>query len=244
MNSKTINDFPEVASGQATTMKLLVNPIRATARDMVGNLRMLAYVLIALLVFSGLSSTVYLFAEKQADPAARVAGKQAAPMTRDESYPADFFDAIYFTITNVTTVGFGDIHPHSIGGKAISMLNSLVGVLLVGAFVAVFTAALQPTGFSGTGETREHLENGPPQQVSKESVGAEGERNQFRQEHDATNDLLAAISKLIVDEASGVERQVFIASGGKPRVLLNVSTEASRVSLHMRIYVETQIDAK
>lgn len=41
-----------------------------------------------------------------------------------------FFDSLYFTITTMATVGFGDITPHTIWGKWLVMLYALTGVPL------------------------------------------------------------------------------------------------------------------
>ncbi|MEI6426021.1 MAG: ion channel [Candidatus Absconditabacteria bacterium] len=41
-----------------------------------------------------------------------------------------FFDSLYFTITTMATVGFGDITPHTVWGKGLVMLYALTGVPL------------------------------------------------------------------------------------------------------------------
>ncbi len=43
----------------------------------------------------------------------------------------NFFDAIYFTIVTLTTVGFGDITPITTGGKLITILMILSGVIFL-----------------------------------------------------------------------------------------------------------------
>ncbi|EKU81836.1 hypothetical protein ABIB42_000471 [Massilia sp. UYP32] len=60
-----------------------------------------------------------------------------------------FLDSLYFTVINVTTVGFGDIHPTSDVGKIIAMMNAVIGLVIFGFLVAAITAALQPSEFSG-----------------------------------------------------------------------------------------------
>jgi hypothetical protein len=69
----------------------------------------------------------------------------------DRAQALDWFSCLYFTVINVTTVGFGDIHPESNWEKALSIVNSLFGVIAFGFFVAILAAALQPTGFAGRG---------------------------------------------------------------------------------------------
>ena len=58
--------------------------------------------------------------------------------------PFGWFDSFYFTVINVTTVGFGDIVPKTTAGHWIAIANSLFGLMAFGWLVAVFTIALQP----------------------------------------------------------------------------------------------------
>ncbi|MGL5804567.1 MAG: ion transporter [Xenococcaceae cyanobacterium] len=44
---------------------------------------------------------------------------------------ANFFDAIYFSIVTMTTVGFGDVIPLSEGGRLMTLLMILTGVFLI-----------------------------------------------------------------------------------------------------------------
>ena len=44
----------------------------------------------------------------------------------------DFFDALYFTVTIVSTVGFGDITPKTVGGKLVYMFLVLTGIGIFG----------------------------------------------------------------------------------------------------------------
>lgn len=59
-----------------------------------------------------------------------------------------WISSFYFTVINITTVGFGDITPHTAWGKIIAMANSVVGVLSFGVAVSIISAALQPSGAS------------------------------------------------------------------------------------------------
>lgn len=70
---------------------------------------------------------------------------------RPPSASRTYFDALYFTVINVTTVGFGDIYPLAAGGKIMAMLNALIGLLLFGCLIAVITAAFQPNGLTANG---------------------------------------------------------------------------------------------
>jgi voltage-gated potassium channel len=45
------------------------------------------------------------------------------------------FDALYFTITTVATVGFRDISPHTIGGRILTIFIIVIGVGTFTAFI-------------------------------------------------------------------------------------------------------------
>lgn len=54
---------------------------------------------------------------------------------------ADFFDALYWATTTLTTVGYGDIYPSSDIGRLISMISSLLGVAIIALPSGVITAS-------------------------------------------------------------------------------------------------------
>ncbi|AXI45585.1 ion transporter [Sulfitobacter sp. SK012] len=56
-----------------------------------------------------------------------------------------YIDALYFTVTTLTTTGYGDITPETIGGKLFSVLIMIVGVAL---FVQLARAIIQPAKVS------------------------------------------------------------------------------------------------
>lgn len=53
----------------------------------------------------------------------------------------NFFDAVYWAITALTTVGYGDIYPVTTLGKCISMASSLVGIAIVALPSSIITAS-------------------------------------------------------------------------------------------------------
>jgi len=53
-----------------------------------------------------------------------------------------FFDAFYYTVTIMTGVGLGDIHPTTLVGKAISIVMMLSGTVLFVCFAGVLTASI------------------------------------------------------------------------------------------------------
>jgi len=50
------------------------------------------------------------------------------------------YDAVYWAVISLTTVGYGDVYPVSEAGRAVSMLSSLVGVAVVALPSAILTA--------------------------------------------------------------------------------------------------------
>ena len=59
----------------------------------------------------------------------------------DSSMFNNFFDAIYWATTTLTTVGYGDIYPLTNIGRVISMFSSLLGVAIIALPSGVITAS-------------------------------------------------------------------------------------------------------
>ncbi|QGV77252.1 ion channel [Streptomyces ficellus] len=59
------------------------------------------------------------------------------------SEPLSRTDALYFTLTTFTTVGYGDITAVSPPGRVVTMLQMLGGLLLVGVAARILAAAVQ-----------------------------------------------------------------------------------------------------
>lgn len=53
----------------------------------------------------------------------------------------DFFDALYWATTTLTTVGYGDICPSTDIGRVISMLSAILGVAVIALPSGVITAS-------------------------------------------------------------------------------------------------------
>ena len=51
-----------------------------------------------------------------------------------------FFDAIYWAMVTLTTVGYGDIYPSSDLGRVVSMVSSFVGIAIVALPTGIITA--------------------------------------------------------------------------------------------------------
>ena len=52
----------------------------------------------------------------------------------------NFFESLYWATVSLTTVGYGDIYPITIAGRAISMLSSLIGIAIVALPAGVVTS--------------------------------------------------------------------------------------------------------
>ena len=52
----------------------------------------------------------------------------------------DFFDAFYWAVCTLTTVGYGDLYPISDTGRVISIISSLVGIAIIALPSGVVTA--------------------------------------------------------------------------------------------------------
>lgn len=53
---------------------------------------------------------------------------------------ATFFDALYWSVVTLTTVGYGDIYPVSDIGRIVSMVSSLMGIAVVAMPTGIITA--------------------------------------------------------------------------------------------------------
>src|SRR3954451_13810676 len=62
----------------------------------------------------------------------------AAEQTVDQGDFASLWDGIWWAVVTVTTVGYGDLYPKSVGGRIIGMLLMFVGI----SFLSLLTAAI------------------------------------------------------------------------------------------------------
>ena len=55
---------------------------------------------------------------------------------------ATFFDAVYWAVVSLTTVGYGDLYPSTDVGRAVAMISSLMGVAVVALPSGIITAGM------------------------------------------------------------------------------------------------------
>lgn len=53
-----------------------------------------------------------------------------------------YLDALYFSFTTLTTIGYGDIYPVTAAEKIFTMMYSVVGLGVMGSFLAVVVKKL------------------------------------------------------------------------------------------------------
>lgn len=51
-----------------------------------------------------------------------------------------FFDAVYWATVSLTTVGYGDIYPTTVGGRLVAMISSILGIAIVALPAGIITA--------------------------------------------------------------------------------------------------------
>lgn len=71
-----------------------------------------------------------------------------------ETFP-EFFDAVYWSVVSLTTVGYGDLYPTSDVGRAIAMLSSLVGISIVALPASILTTGLMEEIDKGASDDEE-----------------------------------------------------------------------------------------
>ncbi|MEV4860419.1 potassium channel family protein [Streptomyces ossamyceticus] len=118
-----------IACGLLAVGLLFAWQVRAIARSPYPRLRAVESLTLTLVVFLVLFATAYYLMDR-ATP-----GSFTEPMNRT--------DSLYYTLTTFTTVGFGDITARSEAGRVATMIQMVVGLLLVGGAARVLTTAVE-----------------------------------------------------------------------------------------------------
>lgn len=61
-------------------------------------------------------------------------------LTHPQANITNHFDGTYWAVTTLTTVGYGDLYPVTVGGKLIAITLQIVGALIFGTLVALVSA--------------------------------------------------------------------------------------------------------
>lgn len=129
MNNPVYDGVPLLMGGLIVFVALVVWHVRATSRARYPGIR----------AFEGLATTipfliltfaaVYYILERSS------AGAFGVGLTR--------LDALYFSVTVFTTVGFGDIAAHSELARAMVTVQMIIDFIFIGAFVRVLVGTVQ-----------------------------------------------------------------------------------------------------
>ena len=72
----------------------------------------------------------------------------------ENDYPAaqiqNFSDAVWWSLSTVTTVGYGDIVPNTIGGRIVGMVLMIIGIGMMAAFISQVSATIIESRLVGT----------------------------------------------------------------------------------------------
>jgi len=167
------NDIARRASsGERPLVKFEVQTVPEIMRDMRANRPLITKSLIILVCWWLVSSLAFTFTE-----AGNIQSTQCPGCLPAGPWLQRFGDALYFTLINMTSVGFGDYAPHTALSKVLAGLNALVGLGAVGWVVAIASAALSGPGGGHGGRERDAGE------LPTESDGGADDREQGVADH-------------------------------------------------------------
>ena len=139
-----------------------------------------------------------------------------------------FLHACYFTVINMTTVGFGDVVPLTHGGKVIAGINAFAGLLLFGILVAVLSLALQPSGWSATllpsESSRDSVRNAPHGETDERATPVEN----------GVADFLEGLAKVV---RAAKDRNEVVSQDGRARIRILADG-------HSPHFVEVYVDVR
>jgi hypothetical protein len=175
------------------TLQLAIAPKRQIARDLRSNVGWLTLVFIVIAAWVLLSAFLIR-------------------LTEGWTYGY----SLYFTIINVTTVGFGDATAKTDWGRVISCANAVAGPVAFGVFVALLTLAVQPGEFTGT--------------ASPASAQGDTLRDEASRASRAATDLLRSLVDLLRDphlqQGGGAVFRAQLAGPATHEVALHIKVRA------------------
>ncbi|MEU7057245.1 potassium channel family protein [Streptomyces sp. NPDC046197] len=128
-DNSTVGASLFLVGGLLAVLLVFVWEVRVITRSPYPRLKAVEALAATLPLFLLLFSSAY-FLLGRSDPSAFT-----EPLTRT--------DALYFTLTTFTTVGYGDITARSETGRVLTMLQMTGGLLLVGVAARILTSAVQ-----------------------------------------------------------------------------------------------------
>ncbi len=78
-----------------------------------------------------------------------------------------FFDAIYWAVVSLTTMGYGDIYPVTMAGQVITMLSAFIGIAIIALPAGIITSGYMS---EITKEEVEEIEENPPRASSVQEI--------------------------------------------------------------------------
>lgn len=84
-----------------------------------------------------------------------------------------YVDALYFSVTTLTTIGFGDLSPSSTGAKLFTIAYSLTGIGIIAAFVTALARSVPARDELKPGDERDGGEPAGGEPAGGEPAGGE-----------------------------------------------------------------------
>jgi voltage-gated potassium channel len=200
---------------ESGVLNFVVPSLPAVRRDLVSNRKWLLGIGGTFVLWAVVFASAYVLAENNT--------AHIYPTGEANSNPITWWDSLYFTIINLTTVGFGDIVPHTAWGRIVAVANSLAGVVFIGLFIAVFAAAFQ--GSAAEASTK----------PSRSDSGIESDEDRPSPDPDRLGGVSMVLSGLARIVGGAGERLI---DGGHVRVQVRGEGEGSfDVFIHLDVYV-------